>query len=282
MDRSIKKAVQDCFRQGSLVLDENGTWDGGVKVDIGSDFEIPTEIITNILKGESPRGHLVGFLCNHLYESYYDEKYRYIINTIKEVFADNKPEEVLEWIYKHLYLEFSVDEIMERSLFNMAISINTGDWNYDYTLNKHLITGNFKDAYGAKGEIASILWLVRQQGYTDRDLFNAIESDNKIENKFLDSVVDELINITSSMNKLVFFKRMSLSEWEEIDEKKQDLIISKNTNTGLVDYWLGAGSIINIKLEKDVVIPYEQLEMRVDGSIGQYSVYDIYGHDFWS
>jgi hypothetical protein len=64
---------------------------------------------------------------------------------------------------------------------------------------------------------------------------------------------------------------------------RKKLILKKGTPCGLYDLWLGGGSILEIELEKDVVLPLKFVDTAYpDGQRG-YGIVSIYGLDnsFW-
>jgi hypothetical protein len=84
------------------------------------------------------------------------------------------------------------------------------------------------------------------------------------------------------MNALTFFTKMTLKEFIDYQENPTDLTISIEKNCGLYDPWNGAGSVLEIELEKPVKIPKKYIEMHIDGCRG-YGVDEIYGmcSSFW-
>ena len=62
------------------------------------------------------------------------------------------------------------------------------------------------------------------------------------------------------------------------------VVLSKDTACGLYDNWSGAGSVLEIELEKDVVLPLKFISSAwPDGGRG-YSVANVYGicSSFWT
>jgi|LSQX01.2.fsa_nt_gb hypothetical protein len=189
--------------------------------------------------------------------------------------------DVSDWIEENVRIYFPVDDILEANEVMLNVWVETGEGNYDYTLNNYI---GYSVTYEPIQEKSSLLWLARQQGYSKEELLDAVMNGNTKGSKFLESVVDEQNNLTSHMNRLEFFIRMPLLDVIKIKEGdiKEDFIIPKKTSCGLVDHWMGAGSILGIELEKDVVIPKDMLRFDVDGETG-YGVGNIYGvsYDFW-
>ena len=104
------------------------------------------------------------------------------------------------------------------------------------------------------------------------------------------------------MNALVFLVKMTLEEYfnlrDAIDkEKKRNesynlsertgrgyLLLSKDTTCGLYDSWNGSGSVLEIKLEKDVRLPFRCIASADHDGCHGYGIREIYGcgSDLWS
>jgi hypothetical protein len=184
--------------------------------------------------------------------------------------------------YVHFY-------ISSKHFLNQEVKVNviidSGDGNYDYTLNN--LTNWYADNETNEiDEESSLLWLAQQQGYSKEDLEAALEAyrnGDDVESKFLHSVMIESANTTTSMNALSFFVSMTLGDYIDMMDNKKGLKLSSSTSAGLYDPWNGAGGTLELYLEKDVVIPHEIMEPHVDGNRG-YGVDRIYGmcSSFWA
>lgn len=75
---------------------------------------------------------------------------------------------------------------------------------------------------------------------------------------FIKSVIEELENLTSGVGMLTFCVNANLLDILEIKEKNK-IIVSKDTICGLFDPFGGGGSVLEIELIKDVVIPKENI-----------------------
>lgn len=180
--------------------------------------------------------------------------------------------------------------------FYVPIMIDTGDGNYDYTLN-----ARFPCYYGprqgeAMDDRASLVWLAKQQGYTNGQLRKALdEGDMTNPEGFLQSCRVEAANMASHMQTLTFLVTMTLHDlirlnevlhWREKDGRVYDnrkypycgyIIIDKKCDCGLYDPWSGGGSVLEIQLEKDVKLPIKYIRSALpDGGDG-YSIDSVYG-----
>lgn len=117
----------------------------------------------------------------------------------------------------------------------------------------------------------------------------------KCDSPLLKSIYVETANCASHMNALVFLVKMTLEQYfnlrDAIDKEKPRnesyclnertgrgyLVLSKDTTCGLYDSWNGSGSVLEIKLEHDVRLPFRCLySAQHDGCRG-YGIGEIYG-----
>lgn len=245
-------------------------------IDASYDDRFSDEAVIKALNSANPRD----YLTDELFDSFVD----YEFNIKSELTND------LEKFLKEKNVEYDFDELLE--LFDDKVSINlpyddyfnvkykcrivvdTGDANYDFALNP---------CYNYDGEEidskASIIWLAKQQGYTEEDVKRALTTDdvNSLD-EFLKSVLDEVLNTTTSLNSIVFLCTATLNQLIDQKENKLPITVSKNATCGLVDLWSGGGSVLGINLQKPVTIPGEYVyEFVPDVNTSMYSVDSIYG-----
>ena len=198
-------------------------------------------------------------------------------NLLDKAKVDFDESDVLDYISENLIINYPYDHFKNQKL-NVNLTIDTGDKNYEFTLNGDC--GELQDI----DDKSSLLWLCKTQGYDKSQLEKAFSEDT--ESKFLNSVVDEIENETTSMNTLTFFLKATLGELMELKSKKRfGIFVDKNTNVGLVDYYNGAGGILDICLEQSLIINNNIINnIEVDGLNNGYSVASIYGisEDFWN
>lgn len=151
-----------------------------------------------------------------------------------------------------------------------------------------------------------LLWLVEQQGYTMEDLKQVKEEYDTFfydeegstgktydefresHSPFLTSVCQELENHTYSMGCLTVLMKSTLNEMAEILEKDTDtgervskeIVLPKDTMVGIFNPWNGSGSVLEIELEKELVLPTELIwDLQVEGVEPEwtYTVDQTYG-----
>ena len=211
-----------------------------------------------------------------------------------EGFTDEEDEEFRSIMEELVYWNYPYDHFLKQEFF-VNIMLDTGDGNYDYTLNSPYPCwyGQYNERLDEK---SSLLWLARQQGYTKTQLWQALRKGDMADPKgFLESCRVEVVNLASSMAVVTFLVRMSLEQLIELNRciKLQErngrfydvtkipycgyIILDKETMTGLFDSWCGGGSVLEIQLEKDVRIPIRFIRSALpDGGDG-YGVDSVYG-----
>lgn len=203
--------------------------------------------------------------------------------------------ELFEDLMRELvYMKLPEDHFLDQE-FCVNIMVDTGDGNYDYTLNSVYPCwyGRYEQRLDDK---AGIVWLARQQGYTKTQLWKVLRGGDIADpHGFLETMRQEVANCASHMMTLTFLVKMSLRDLMELNRliKLQDrnghfwdatknpdcgyIVIDKKTMTGLYDPWGGGGSVLEIELDKDVRLPVRFIRSALpDGGDG-YSVESVYG-----
>lgn len=154
----------------------------------------------------------------------------------------------------------------------------------------------------------ALVWLMKQQGYTMEDLKQVKEEYDtflekapegngynqtydefrKTHSPFLTSICQELENQSYAMGCLTVLMKSTLNEMAEILEKDTDtgervskeIVLPKDTMVGIFNPWNGSGSVLEIELEKELVLPTELIwDMQLEGVKPEwtYTVDDVYG-----
>ncbi len=185
--------------------------------------------------------------------------------------------------------------------FNAVIQIDTGDGNYDFTLHNVL---NYAKDYGycdGLDKLAGLHWLAKQQGRLGL-LKNEIRKadccsgENCPESPFVESSITELENLCTNIGAVTFLVKMHLEDAIDILTKRKEhekdfdpynpldtkgspfgyITLSKDTKTGIFDSWQGGGSLMEIRLEKDVRIPIHLIN-SIDTDRDIQEVYEMSG-----
>ena len=259
------------------------------------DDKIPESIVAEILMSNDPRETFY-MKTEETYYDYIDEERNAVVDDLLMDFypADAMERMDMEWYLRDLINELVVFKIpfehYEKQLFDVDLMIDTGDGDYDFTCNSEY-------PYSIPDE-ASLVWLAKTQGYDKCILEDGLAKGNVGEpNGFLDSVRQEYINEASRINCLTFLVKMSLDDLITLHElihlsqpngaiiydaqKRPDcgtVKISKNATAGLFDPWSGGGSLFEIKLEKDLILPIKYISSALPDETGhEWSVQSVYG-----
>ena len=258
--------------------------------------------LKKILEADDPRMKFY----EELYEWYFESAHALENDAVDFVMNNDEVSEFIdednEWdvctyirdlFMDKVYVKYPEDYFLGQNVY-VDIMLDTGDMNYDFTLN---CLGPHYAAYYTEGKLpdeASLVWLAKQQGYTKTQLKAALKERPK-DSGFLQSVYDELNNSGSHMNTLVFLVEMTFGEYLDLldalkteedlnksytpkDRKGRGyLVIDKKVNCGLFDEWSGGGSILELKLDKDVRIPFRYIFKAKPDCCINYNIKSVYG-----
>lgn len=206
---------------------------------------------------------------------------------------DEVENEITAYIDEHVYWQPDYRHYLDQKV-NVDILIDTGDGNYDYVLNcvyPHY-NGDEDDEIDDK---AALMWLTEQMGYTKEQLDKARKDSDFDGSVYLESVEQELANCASHMQQLVFLVSMTLGECLQLNQRiaasqnpefcyepwrntSEDFItVPRTVMCGLFDKWSGAGSVLEIKLEKDLRIPLKFIDAAIpDEAVSRWNISNVY------
>ena len=277
--------------------------DGGIEMYLDYRDTLSNSTLYDIMTADNPREYFYEWLSDCEIEGrcyYEDELSKEIRKELSdeeiELFEENE-DELRDWFNENWYFYYDSDHYNETVKVN--IMLDTGNLNYDCTCDNIL-------NYCGDGEIdknSSILWLARQQmkviplrKAVKESLRNDIVPNDY--GKFITSCIEELENLPSHIATLTFLVHMKLFDYFELREAmesekklndsyifeerkgKGNLTLSKDTMCGLFDVWSGGGSLLEIKLEHNVVLPIKciwKAEIETGKSQYGYSVDSVYG-----
>lgn len=295
MYANLDKLVIDMLDE---IMGHDKTKDG-YKIEIYADYrdEMSADTAAEILESEYPMDELVDLMFNWYadWDTEIDELIGKVLMGIKNKYTEydslsDLNECVEEIVRDNVYFEYPTDHYLEQE-FKVPIYVDTGDGNYDFTLNTTFDEDNEID------DKAAVVWLAKQQGYTKERLWAMLQKkeENEDESKgFLPSIHHEIYGAGTDITALTFLLKMSLRDLIKLNEliklqesngvcydatKRPDcgkITISKDTVCGLYDSWNGGGSYFEINLEKDVVLPIKFIHSAIPD---QYKGRYCYGVD---
>ena len=211
----------------------------------------------------------------------YDYILKVIEDNLEQDIYDEFYDDILDYIIDNVHFSFPSDFVWGTEVPVNILITAYDDWNYEYTNNTY---------YKGKLLDGGVKWLIQQQGYNVKDFEREVFSDEKFSNKLFESLHQEIIDTTTDLNALTVSIKMSLREYFDLVEgfenkSIKEIKIDKRCDVGLVDFWLGAGGTLNITLDKDLVIPIENID-RIDYDKNFcYGISDTYGmsmNDYWN
>lgn len=217
------------------------------KIPVDQNDKLSNEVVFDILRSNDPYMTLSEILDN-LYIGYIQHLKSQMQKEV-DIALDALSSTNLTALEKRMYFIYPIEHYLQQK-FKTNIIVNTD-----------------KDDF---------LWLLEQQGYTRKHLLSVRN------NLFLNSLIDLIDDLWAFDYSLTFLIEMTLKELIHLnilmEQKNSDnIVISSNTTAGFVDFWNGAGSDLDIKLEKDVLIPIKFIQSALpDGGYGDYSIKHIY------
>lgn len=213
-----------------------------------------------------------------IYESYecsIDYEYDFYIDTLAKKYNISREE---------VDYEILIDLVCE----NLKIDIPIESF-LDYEIKINVITQHYDDLNSDFNSNGWLRWLMHTQGYKLKDYTTSIRKKEyeKIKNdNFLNSIYEELLNSFEGYSKmLVFLGKVKIRDYFRIMEekksnkpKKSNLKINKNTMCGLIDTWVGSGSLLGIELNNNLKLNINNIyDIQIEGVKNRgYTVNEIY------
>lgn len=314
--RDKEKELETLKERIKKIIVENFNPDRNGKIEIYTDYrdsELSNSFLHEIMTSDTPRqvfeDKLSEWADDYSCEYGFTELYREIKKNLSEednFILEENEEDIDDFIKENFY--FYYDENDFNNEVKVNIMLDTGDKNYDFTKNN--ILNYYASWYGEAGEFdeeSSILWLAKQMG-KEKELREACSRQYREdgyyvereieEDPFVESVIQELENLTCQMSTLTFLVKMNLFAYFNIreaiaSEKEKNksyiyeerkgtgyITVNEDTMCGLFNPWSGGGSVLGIELDKPVKIPFKAIfaaEIETGKSQYGYSVDNVYG-----
>ena len=296
MTEEMKNVVREIIDDEYGTISEKG--EGYLVYEMYADYrdEMDAKTACEILGSSDPAQALEEKLDDWYFESrmYYEDELMKVIRGKLGDGYDEYEDEIREFMQDYICFDLPRSHFLKQKFYT-DIMLDTGDGNYDYTLNSVYPCWYGRQEW-AHNDKAGIVWLAKQQGYKKGEFRRAMnKGDLKDPKGFLQSMRQELANLPSSMSTVTFLVKMTLEDLIRLNEliRLQDrngrhydatenpycgyIVLDKKTETGLYDPWSGGGSVFEVELEKDVRIPIRFIRSALpDGGDG-YSIDEVYG-----
>lgn len=257
------------------------------------------DMILSCLEQEDPMEAFYEHV-NEMYGDYnswiFSDVYNDIENDMTEEearFMEENEEACKDVVYENLDINLPYDDFLDEKIC-CDIVIDNGDANTDF--NAHTISpcyeADFTKNRSNLSRESGMMLIAKLQDYRIKDfrkIFNACRyadtygktekmKDLNRKYPFITSCYKEIKESTGPLTAFVLCVKTTLREMLAWNTEKTDLRISKNIEAcGLYDYWNGAGSNLEIHLEKDIVIPKEKVYRFVPDFYWDYSIEECYG-----
>lgn len=306
----LKSKINDILKSMSYVNE-----DGGIEIYTDyRDRELSNGFLKEIFEDKNPREVFKDKLSDWAVEyaieygeGELEKDIRKALSKEEEEFFTDNFDEIWDFVRENIYFYYNENDFNEDVKVN--IMVDCGNGNYDYTKDNVL---NWDGRY-SDGEIekeSSILWLAKTQGKVTllrkacKKEYNKEYKNNSRRNmnsknqpdKFIESCIQEFENLPSHMGTLTFLVKMPLfqlfdlielqnNEYDKkakydprLNKSKSYILLGKETECGLYNPWTGAGSVLEIELDKDVKLPVKFAEICVEGcKMRGYDVDEVYG-----
>ena len=191
-------------------------------------------------------------------------------------------EQLLEMVEENFEIDINEMEVLGNTRIE-EINVFLCENNKNSLYGESFSVENYKKTILLKEELEKefnpIVFLIQSQGYEVEDLFDK----EKVENsKFLNSLKEELENVSGTDYANLVFSKISANYTDlmELENSEDNIKIPKEMSiVGLIDTNGGAGSLLSIELEKDIVINRDNAKIVSDfNDEGEgYSVQRIFG-----
>ena len=293
--KDIKELVKDYLAENHAWC-KNANGEYHFEIDVDYRDEIDDSTAQKILENDYPRDTLIERLWDWYQEQEWD-----IVDNLVDDFKEKVDPKLLE--DANIIEDGNIDDDMIRDIFQdtvyvdypedwalrqefcFNIIVSNGDDNYDFWLNEHIVDedGNINE----NAEKAGIVWLAKQQGYTLNQVVEILKDGDIAKPKtFLETLLQEVAN-GYGCEALTFCVKMTLGQAITLKEKMKSnpngsIVLDKKVECGLFDPWEGGGSVLEIRCDKDVEIPFENIwKFYIDEKrSNRYdSIHNVYGTD---
>lgn len=182
-------------------------------------------------------------------------------------------------------IDANVEDLLSNSSFNVNVFFATeAEENFDMGSIVHAFGNDYRDPrledVDAEDLDNALSYLVNQQGHSIAEVYG------NGDNAFIRSVREEIDeNSSEAMSELCALVRMDgqqmLDFIEKQHEAKDSLVLPKDYATvGIFNQWAGCGGMLDIRLEKDAVLPLSMVRgFQVEGQPDPdgYTVNETYG-----
>lgn len=265
-------------------LDDRGNYYQHYYMDRGESSSLAERILSYISTADNLNKDELLVYAQGLYEDVEFEMTTQVLDAFGRYLEANgidaDEDSVRDLVYDVFYINLKevVDSVLSLELDVDIVLTNTNnEAQHDFAHNN-----DFGEDDRFSQLSSSWSFILKSQGIEGVD---SVEDLRGIEGTVASSIVEEIENTTSGMNAFTFFVKMDMEDFIKLYEGNYSSITLKaGTPCGLVDFWYGAGSLLEVDLDKPVTLPKGTFNAVVDEANPYgYSVEQIYGmlSSFW-
>ena len=211
------------------------------------------------------------------------------LSTDDRDYMDDNFFDFMEVIKEAIPVNLPYDDFLSQKIC-ADIVIDNGDAETDFSM--HTCYPHYDAAFhdGLSKE-SGMMYVANCMGYKNKRfkkifheykvarLYGRKEKCNMLKKKypFITSCYHEIMEQTSSMGAFVICVEVTLKDLLDWHEQKKDITVPKVVFAGLYDFWNGAGSQFEIKMEKDIIISKDKIKWFLPDEAWGTSKHAIYG-----
>lgn len=265
-------------------LDDRGNYYQSYYMDRGESSSLAEHILSYISSADNLNKDELLMYAQGLYEDVESDMTMEVLDAFSRYLEANgidvDEDSVRDLVYDVFYIDLKdvVNTVLSMELDVDIVLTNTkNEAQYDFAHNN-----DFGEEDKFSQLSSSWPFILKSQGIEGVD---SVEDLRGVEGKVASSIVEEIENTTSGMNAFTFFVKMSMEDFLKLQEGNYSSITLKaGTPCGLVDFWYGAGSLLEVDLDKPVMLSKGTFNAVIDKANPYgYSVAEIYGmlSSFW-
>ena len=273
-EQQVARIAVDTLKKSSQidhVLIRNGKdrYAGALQIEFYASYddELDRKDINTILDADDPNIEFAGKI-EDAYIGEYSRTVESLENEVKDAVqmelggVDDIDDIVSDSVAENIIFQYPFEHYLNQEV-RVPIMLDTGDAGYDYTLNR-LMAPDAEHPSHWMHEHSSALWLAKQQGYTEAQLVEALQTENTddIKDEFLRDLCVEMDSVVNRVGQLVFLTKLTVKELLALNmamKTGEGSITITDPYCGLFDKVNGAGGM-DLSVSKPVEIPVKFIQ----------------------
>lgn len=304
----IKNRIDEAVHELHFVGENN-------VIELYADYRDTSDFLLQTVYDNRNSKDLEALVQDQICGAYFEERWRCEDEVLKATGFEGTDleEEAREYLRETYAFEPPFDHFLDQTMKVNIMLATDEEQNQDCVSihTQYLAMGCPEEVWDSEKtlqESSGLSWLLKQQGHTMAELqatlkdYNAFFYDedgcvrdlgeglkgvenatmvfNQNHDAFLTSVCQELENQRYSMGVMTVLAEMSIREFIEMQQGEKQITMPQNTDIGIFNPWVGAGSCLEIELKKPLVFSTDMIrDVQVEGAKMEfeYSVDSVYG-----